>query len=72
MLATQGGVSVGGNPMTSARRPAGGRVRGEDRTPTITIGRPGVRTLDGGWTLVTADGSPSADMMGPQSGGAAR
>jgi methionyl aminopeptidase len=28
--------------------------------PMITIGRPGVRTLDDGWTVVTADGSPSA------------
>jgi methionyl aminopeptidase len=28
--------------------------------PMLTIGRPGVRTLDDGWTVVTADGSPSA------------
>jgi methionyl aminopeptidase len=28
--------------------------------PMITIGRPGVRRLDDGWTVVTADGSPSA------------
>jgi methionyl aminopeptidase len=28
--------------------------------PMITIGRPGVRTLDDGWTVVTMDGSPSA------------
>ncbi len=28
--------------------------------PMITIGRPGVRTLDDGWTVVTVDGSPSA------------
>jgi methionyl aminopeptidase len=28
--------------------------------PMITIGSPGVRTLDDGWTVVTADGSPSA------------
>jgi methionyl aminopeptidase len=28
--------------------------------PMITIGRPGVRILDDGWTVVTLDGSPSA------------
>lgn len=28
--------------------------------PMITLGQPGIRTLDDGWTVVTADGSPSA------------
>jgi methionyl aminopeptidase len=28
--------------------------------PMITIGRPGVRVLDDGWTVVTEDGSPTA------------
>ena len=28
--------------------------------PMITLGRPGVRVLDDGWTVVTRDGSPSA------------
>lgn len=28
--------------------------------PMITLGRPGVRLLDDGWTVVTRDGSPSA------------
>jgi methionyl aminopeptidase len=28
--------------------------------PMITLGRPGVKTLDDGWTVVTVDGSPSA------------
>lgn len=28
--------------------------------PMINLGRPEVRTLDDGWTIVTADGSPSA------------
>ncbi len=28
--------------------------------PMITVGSPGIRTLDDGWTVVTTDGSPSA------------
>jgi methionyl aminopeptidase len=28
--------------------------------PMITLGRPGIRVLDDGWTVVTRDGSPSA------------
>lgn len=28
--------------------------------PMLTVGEPGVRVLDDGWTVVTADGSPSA------------
>ena len=26
----------------------------------VTLGRPGVRLLDDGWTVVTRDGSPTA------------
>ena len=50
-------VSHTGRPNTGLRLRPGMAFTIE---PMITIGRPGVRVLDDGWTAVTLDGSPSA------------